>query len=162
MRRIFLSYRYTNVPKIVLEETVLKIVETLREFGNTVFCNLENDDKYFKERWTTKQIMDECFEELRNCDYHISFISSRIKNKIGEGIPIELGYAKCLGLKTLLLLPNGFHCLTLREVVDKVIIYNNMSELLNKLLPEIEELNNNEKQLKKTISFVTQNAMPNL
>jgi len=140
--RIFISYRYTSVPKKVLEETVLKLVETLRRLGNEVFCNLENDEKYFKERWSTKQIMDECFEELNKCDYHISFISSKIKNKIGEGIPIELGYAKCLKLKTLLLLPYGFHCLTLREVVDKIVIYKSMDELLNKLLPELAELNN--------------------
>ncbi|ARF10526.1 hypothetical protein Hokovirus_2_53 [Hokovirus HKV1] len=132
---IFLSYRYTNIPKETLENTVTKFVLNLRNQNIDIFCNLEEDEKYIKNKYTTKMIMNECFEELEKCNTHITLIFP--ESGIGEGMLLELGYALKLKLKTLLLIPKDYNGNTLRSVVDKYIDYRDFDELLKMDFKEI-------------------------
>lgn len=127
--RIFISYGYTGYTLEVLNNTVGKLIQTLRGLGHEVFCNLENDNKYLEEKWTIKQIMTECFDEIRKCDYHITF-AAPTANYLGEGTLIELGYAIKLNLPTLLLLPKNFYSVTTKAIVDDLIYYDDMEQLL--------------------------------
>jgi nucleoside 2-deoxyribosyltransferase len=132
--RIFISYRYTGIPRETLDNTVTKLITVIRNLNHEVFCNLENDNKYISEKWTSKQIMEECFQELKNSNYHITFIAP--DSGTGEGLLIELGYAKALELPTLLLLPKDFHSISSKAVVNETITYENIEELLDILLPK--------------------------
>jgi len=138
--RIFISYGYTGYTIETLNNTVGKLIQTLRNLGYNVFCNLENDSKYLEEKWPIKQIMTECFTELDTCDYHITFVAPTA-NYLGEGTLIEFGYAKKLKLPTLLLLPKTFHSVTTKAIADKLIYYDNMDQLLNELLPNSLKMN---------------------
>ena len=83
-------------------------------------------------------IMNECFEELDKCNHHITFVAP--ESGIGEGMLIELGYAKKLGLQTLLLMPKDYHSISSKAVVDKVMCYTNMNDLLHDVLPQADAL----------------------
>lgn len=134
--RIFISYGYTGYTLEVLNNTVGKLIQFFRSLGYEVFCNLENDNKYIEEKWTIKRIMSECFEELKKCDYHVIF-ASPTANYLGEGLLIEVGYAISLNLPTLLLLPENFRSVTTKAIVDNLIYYKDMEQLLCELLPNL-------------------------
>ena len=133
--RIFISYKFTGVPKSTLNNTVTILISILKRAGYEVFCNLERDDEYVHKKWSAKEIMTECFNELEKCDYHITFVAPN--GKMGEGMLIELGYAKKMNLPTLLLFPRDYPSISAKAVVDKFIIYQNMSDLLSRIVPEI-------------------------
>ncbi|AUL77595.3 hypothetical protein QJ856_gp1222 [Tupanvirus deep ocean] len=113
--RIFLSYKYTGIALSILETTVKPLVSKIRQAGFEVFCNLERDDVYVQEKWTPKMIMDEALSELDKCNYHITFVAPH--TVIGEGMLIELGYAKKMGLPTILLIPEGHKSISLELFV---------------------------------------------
>jgi nucleoside 2-deoxyribosyltransferase len=131
MTRIFFSYRYTGVPKAELNATILPIVNQLRKFGFEVFCNLEKDTIYQRENWNTKSIMRDCFLELNQCDYHITFVAA--SGVTGEGMMIELGYALKMGVRTLLIMPTTHHGVTSKAIVDNIIIYISTDDLMQQL-----------------------------
>jgi nucleoside 2-deoxyribosyltransferase len=130
--RIFISYKFTKVPTIALHQTVGVLVKALRDAGYEVFCNLERDDEYIQKKWSTKEIMTECLEELDKCDYHITFVAPN--TTLGEGMLLELGYAKKMNIPTLLLIPPYCGSISTRAVVDKFFIYKNMGHLLSRIL----------------------------
>lgn len=123
--KIFLSYKFTDIPIERLNETVVPLIAKLRDLGHIVFCNLERDPVYVAEKWTGKQIMDECFCELAKCERQITFVDT----VIGEGMCIELGFAIARGLHTTLLLPEGMKSVSSKAVVDRTIVYKNMEHL---------------------------------
>ena len=136
--RIFISYKYTNVPKDQLGRTVNVLIEEIRKKKHDVFCNLEFDGTYQNEKWTNKEIMEHCFMALDKCNYHITFVAP--KTLIGEGMMIELGYAIKMKLPTLLLLPTTYSSVSAKAVVDNTIVYTNMDDLLCKLNEYMEKL----------------------
>ena len=133
--RIFISYKFTGVPLADLNSTVVPLISKLREAGFDVFCNLERDSVYVQEKWTATQIMDECFTELDKCNYHITFVAP--DTAMGEGMLIELGYACKMKIPTMMLLPDKFRSISAKAVVDDIITYSDMNDLLEKLIDKI-------------------------
>lgn len=133
--RIFISYKFTGVPISKLNRTVLVLTNTIRDAGYEVFCNFERNKEYVQKKWSSKEIMAECLSELNECHYHITFVAP--SSKMGEGMLIELGYAKKMNLPTLLLIPSGYRSISAIAVVDQCVIYKNMNDLLSKILPLI-------------------------
>ncbi len=129
--RIFISYKFTGIRRSRLNRTVAVLVKTIRDAGYEVFCNLERDDEYIKKKWTCKEIMFDCLSELNNCDYHITFIAPA--STMGEGMMIELGYAKKMNIPTLMLIPRDYYSVSAKAVVDRYLIYKNMNDLLSKI-----------------------------
>lgn len=129
--KIYIAYKFTGVSMEALNNTVRLIITKLREQGNDVFCNLERDDFYIKEKCTAKQIMDDCFSHLDQCEKLILFVAPN--TGMGEGMLIELGYAIAKKKSTLLLLPEDFKSVSAKAVVDDIITYADMSDLTAKL-----------------------------
>lgn len=127
----YLSYRYTGIPKIEFESTVVPLVQYLRSINIDVFCNLEREDIYIRDKWSVKQIMQDCFDALDKCNFHITYVSPN--GSTGEGMLIELGYAIKIGLPTLLLMPSNYRGVSARAVVDTVIEYSSMDNLCEQL-----------------------------
>ena len=127
----FISYKYTGVDKEVLESTVLRLVNKIKECGYEVFCNLEKVEYYTKHDYTTGQIMHDCFREMTHCDYHITFVAP--DSVIGEGMMIELGFAVGLFIPRLLIMPMNFKSISAKAVATDVLMYDTMDTLLASL-----------------------------
>ncbi len=124
--------------KASLDTTVIPLISIIRNAGYEIFCNLERDNTYINDKWSAKQIMDECFAELDKSNYHIIFVAPN--TNLGEGMLIELGYAKKMKIPTLLLLPDKYYSISTKAVVDNTIVYTDMTDLFQKL----HYFNNNE------------------
>ena len=94
----FISYKFTNVDVAVLHNFIDPIVELMKSYGHSVFCNLYYDDIYKENNYTPKQIMEHCFSEINKSD--ILFVL--VDGIFGCGMGIEYGYAKCLNKKIVL------------------------------------------------------------
>ena len=137
----YLSYKYTGVPREELDRTVGNLVNLLRRLNVDVFCNLEREEFYIKEKWSVAQIMQDCFDELEKCRYHITYVAPG--GKTGEGMLIELGYAIKMGLQTLMLVPWDYDGMSARVVVDNVIVYKNYLDLSMQLQKFLSDTNKN-------------------
>lgn len=137
----YLSYKYTGVPREELAIIVEPLVEYLRSIDIDVFCNLEREEFYIKEKWSVEQIMQDCFDALERCCYHITYVAP--SGKTSEGMLIELGYAIKMGLPTLMLVPCHYDGLSARAVVDNVIVYKNYLDLSMQLQKFLSDTNKN-------------------
>lgn len=132
--RIFLSYKYTGVSKEILQLTI-KLTYKLRE-KYEVFCNLERDDIYLREKWSTKEIMRECFNELDKSDIQIIFVAPG--TDLGEGMLLETGYAIKKNMMTLLIMPSNFNSVSIMSIVNKIIKYDDIQFLLENIVNYIK------------------------
>lgn len=82
--------------------------------------------------------MQDCFNQLEHCSHHLTFMAPN--TPVGEGMLIELGYALKKGLKCILLIHDDIKSVSSQAVVDTVIRYQTMDDLLDKIkLLKIEE-----------------------
>lgn len=121
--KVFISYKFTGIELEKLHQTFDPIVETLKKYGHTVFCNLYYLDFYQQNNYSIKQIFDHCFNELKTCNIYLCVVD---KDQIfAGGMAIEFGYAYSLKLKTIVCFPNEYHSTSVENLCDVIIHYDN-------------------------------------
>lgn len=75
--------------------------------------------------------MQDCFNELEKCNYHVTYVGP--DGKTGGGMMIELGYAIKMNLPTLLILPERCWTISASSIVDNIIRYKSTDDLFSKL-----------------------------
>lgn len=130
--KYFLSYKFTGVLINKLHDDIDPIIELFKKYNHDIFCNLYYDDYYIKNKYTIKQIMDHCFDEIDQCDICLLFIDDILSG----GMAIECGYACGKNKKIIALIPNnGSTFTTLCGISDKNIYYDskNANDIYNKI-----------------------------
>lgn len=127
--RYFISYKFTGVDINYLHKLIDPIVEIIKLYGHDVFCNLYCDNMYIEHKYTPKQIMEQCFDEIRKCD--ICFVL--IDDVFGCGMGIECGYAKCLNKKIVMCTNNCSNITSIEWLSDIVIMYENNKNVLDEI-----------------------------
>ena len=128
--KIFLSYRFTGEDPEVLRETIQNICNSLEKAGHSYYCSFWKGDFFNENRFTHKQILEHALEELQKSDVYLAFIKSEDKS---EGMLIEAGYALAKKKKFYLAIKKGVHTVFLKEIADKVIEFESLNELYEKL-----------------------------
>lgn len=101
--KYFLSYKFTGVPLHTLYQQINPLVDIIKDNNNTVFCNLYSEEQYYKNNFSTKQIMEHCFNELKTCDAYICYVT----DTFAGGMAIECGYAHALNLPIIMCVPKN-------------------------------------------------------
>ncbi|MBI5871637.1 hypothetical protein HZB88_00965 [archaeon] len=128
--RIFLSYRFTGEDSVVLKEIIQNICNSLEKAGHSHFCSFWKGDFFNGNKFTHKQILEHALEELEKSDVYLAFIRSEDKS---EGMLIEAGYALAKKKKFYLAIKKGVYTVFLREIADKVIEFEELDKLYEKL-----------------------------
>lgn len=131
--KYFLSYKFSGVLINKLHDDIDPIIELFKKYNHDIFCNLYYDDHYKKNKYTVKQIMDHCFDEINQCDIYFCFIDDIFSG----GMAIECGYAYAKNKKIISLVPNnGPTFTTLCGISDENIYYdpNNMYDKIEQYL----------------------------
>lgn len=128
--KIFLSYRFTGEDLKILKETIQSICNSLEKAGHSHFCSFWKGDFFNENKYTCKQILHHALKELENSDIYLAFIKSEDKS---EGMLIEAGYALAKGKKFYLAIKKGVYTTFMKEIADKIIEFENLEELYNKL-----------------------------
>lgn len=130
----FISYKFTGVDINELHKLIDPIVEIIKSYGHTVFCNLYCDDMYIENKYTPKQIMEHCFDEIRKCD--VCFVL--IDNVFGCGMGIECGYAKCLNKKIVICTNTCSNITSIEWISDIIIMCENSKNIFDEITKYFE------------------------
>jgi len=132
--KYFISYKYTNRNINTLHNEIDPIMKTIQNTGSTVFCNLYSDDMYLQNNYSTKQIMQHCFDNLKLCDVYIAYIA-KDSDEFGGGMAIECGYAIHQNMPIVSCIPvNCTHKYkSLVGLCSNIIEYCTIEDLCNKL-----------------------------
>lgn len=125
----FISYKFTGVNINELHNLIDPIVEIIQSYGHTVFCNLYYDGMYIENKYTPKQIMEHCLDEISKCD--VCFVL--VDDIFGCGMGVESGYAKCLNKKIVLCTNNCNNITSIEWLSDIIILYEDKKHILNEI-----------------------------
>lgn len=127
-KSVFISYRFSNVPIEIVNQLINPIYYLLKTNNIDVFCNLYDADKYIEQKYTVKQIMNECFDVLRNKDVVLCLVDT---NQHSCGMLLEIGYALAHGKEIIICSRMGCQIQTLDHMGTKTLTYHDYDELLN-------------------------------
>jgi len=128
--KIFLSYKFNGEDPEILKEIITKIGDSLEKAGHICFCSFWHEDFYHENKFTHKQILEHALEELKQSDINLAFVKSADKS---EGMLLEAGYALAQKKKFYLAIKKGVETVFLREIADKVIEFEDLDDLYEKL-----------------------------
>jgi len=131
--KIFVSNKFKKENKKMLRQKLAKILSSLEKSGHKTF-NLFRD-----MNWKTKELppgkaISFAFEKIKKCDAILVFLDNK---KESEGIYLEIGFAKALGKKIILLIFDKLSFPTLEALSDLVINFSDW-ENIDRVLSKIE------------------------
>ena len=130
MRKIFLSFRYTDENHSEMSEIIGNATESLRYAGHDVFSSLEHDDYFKGRRFSREKIMRYCLHHLRQHDTFIPIIRS---NKNSHGMNDESDEAVRTGKDYITAIKNDIWVPRFIQNANNVIEYDSYDELYDTL-----------------------------
>lgn len=100
----FIAYRMTGDDPVAVRERVGALKEALREAGHEVYENASKSDEFHQRGMTPRQIMDDGFSELDECDALFVLIAGPERS---EGMLMEVGYAYAKGMPITVAVKHG-------------------------------------------------------
>ena len=128
--KLFLSYRFTGEDPEELEKTLGAIKTALEAEGHSVYCSFWSERLFREGSFTNGQIIEHAFSEIDKTDGVFALVKSADKS---EGMLLEIGYALAEGKKLFLAVKKGVATVFVREEADKVLEFENIDDLLNKV-----------------------------
>ncbi len=129
--KIFIANKFRGVDKADLREKLKEIIVVLEKNGHQVFSYFRD-----KERWKPKnlplgKVIKEAFAEIKKCDTILCFIEHK---ELSEGMLLEIGFAKALKKKMIVLVAKNCSSPITEVIADKVIRFTNIKDLSRKLI----------------------------
>lgn len=121
--RYYIAYRFTGEDPKELKETLEHLCNLISQEGHDNYCSFFDAGMV---NIGNKRVLERAFNELDKSDAMLVFIKSEHKS---EGMLMEIGYALSKGKKIILLIKKGIETTFVREIADKVIEFDNLSEL---------------------------------
>ncbi|MCL5093827.1 MAG: nucleoside 2-deoxyribosyltransferase domain-containing protein [Patescibacteria group bacterium] len=128
--KIFLSYKFTGEKPEELNKNIPAIKDLLEKEGHEVFCTFFDGEEFQANNFSKKQILEHALGYLDNSDLMLVFLNSPEKS---EGMLLEIGYAIANKKRFVLAIRKGIKTVFIREFAEKVIEFEVISDLSNKL-----------------------------
>jgi nucleoside 2-deoxyribosyltransferase len=132
--KIFVSNKFKKENKKILRRKLEKILSSLEKAGHKTF-NLFRDMNWKVKELPPGKAISLAFEKIKKCDAILVLLDDR---KETQGIYLEIGFAKALGKKIILLIFDRLSFPTLEAIADKIIRFNKFEDIERKL-SNIEE-----------------------
>ena len=128
--RYYIAYKFLNTDKEMLKKNLGIISDMIEREDNTT-CIFYRD---IQNRWAIQMPIDEvikqAFVEVKKSDAILAFIESEEKS---EWMLLEIGYAKALGKKLLLVIKRWIHLRFINALADEIIEFESMEDLESKI-----------------------------
>ena len=128
--RIFISYKFRGVDGSNLKKKLKEISSILEKNGHQTILYFRDKENWQTRNFPPGKVIKEAFEEIRECDAVFAFIDHK---ETSEGMLLEIGYAKALNKKIILLISKKLPFPTLEAIADKVLKFSNSKDLNKKL-----------------------------
>ncbi len=129
--KIFISHKFREVDKKNLRKKLEKISFILEKSGHKTFIFFRDKKNWQEREFPSGQVILEAFSQIKKCDILFGFIDSQ---KMSEGMLLEIGFAKALNKKIILLISKKCSFPTLEAVSDRVIKFDNIKQIDKELL----------------------------
>ncbi len=136
--KIFVSHKFRGTDKESLKKNLSAICSVLEKKGNDTFNYFRDKSDWAPKELPAGQVIGKAFEEIRNCDALLAFINEQEES---IGMLLEIGFAKALGKKLILLISEECLFPTLEAIADKVIKFDrveNIADILKKEFKLVE------------------------
>jgi nucleoside 2-deoxyribosyltransferase len=127
--KIFVSNKFKKENKKILRQKLEKILSSLEKAGHETF-NLFRDMNWKVKELPPGKAISFAFEKIKKCDAILVLLDDR---KETQGIYLEIGFAKALGKKIILLIFDKLSFPTLEAIADKIIRFNKFEDIERKL-----------------------------
>ena len=129
MKKIYIAYKFKKEnPKELRKrlEELSKIIEETLKFKTYIF--FRDAQKWGKIKMDIKEIVKKAYKAIEKCDAILVEASEKAR-----GAYFEVGYAKALKKKIIVIHQKGTEATFLDACADEVIIYKNFEDLREKL-----------------------------
>jgi nucleoside 2-deoxyribosyltransferase len=128
MAKIFLGQAVTGEDRDFLRVESDSVCSVLKEKGHDTYCTVLEEAGF--EDNSNKDKIRHAFEKLDSYDSILAIVRS---DKRSEGLLMEIGYCIAKGKQIIVAMKNGVKNTYLHEIADKVIEFEDIDDLLNKL-----------------------------
>ncbi len=129
--KIFISHKFRGVDKKDLREKLEKISFILKKLGHKTFIFFRDKKNWQEKEFPSGQVILKAFPQIKKCDILFGFIDNQ---KMSEGMLLEIGFAKALNKKIVLLICKKSSFPTLETISDQVIKFNDIKQIDKELL----------------------------
>ena len=100
----------------------------LKKNSYEAICNLDDDERYVKDKFNAGQIMRECFQRLDECSKLVGLLDT---DGVSQGLTLELGYAMAKKIPISLIVRKDYaeKYDTIIRLADKVTLVSEMDLL---------------------------------
>ncbi|MBL7159920.1 nucleoside 2-deoxyribosyltransferase [Candidatus Microgenomates bacterium] len=119
--KIFISYKFRGVDKADLRKKLEQLSSILENNGDQTFIYFRDGKNWEEKNYPPKKAFRETFAAIKKCDALLAFVEHPEKS---EGMLLELGYAKALDKKIILLISQNCSKPDLEALADQVIEFN--------------------------------------
>jgi nucleoside 2-deoxyribosyltransferase len=107
------------------KDKVEDISKALKQNGIEPFCFVRDIEKFSKNSFTAKELMQKTFEAIDSCDLMVVDLTEK-----GVGLGIEAGYAHAKGIPIITIAEKGSDISkTLQGISKEVILYDKEDDL---------------------------------
>lgn len=129
--KIFLSYKFRGVNKKKLKEKLELISSTLEKQGHETFVHFRDSRNWnADDGYPLHKALKKTFGAIKNSDAILALLDNHAKSL---GMILELGFAKALGKKIILLVFQKHSRPTLEAISHQVISFASFQDLSSKL-----------------------------
>lgn len=129
--KIFLSYKFRGVNKKKLKEKLELIASTLEKQGHETFVHFRDGRSWnADDGYPLHKALKKTFGAIKDSDAILAIVDNHAKSL---GMILELGFAKALGKKIILLTSQEHSRPTLEAISHQVIPFTDLQDLSSKL-----------------------------
>jgi len=126
--RIYLAYKFKGADSNLLRKKLEELSKVLEEQGHETFIFFRDVQKWGEVKTTVQEIVNGAIQGIKDCDMILADISEK-----ANGVYFEIGYAKALGKKVVVMLQADKEANFLKASADEVIEYSDFEDLKEKL-----------------------------
>lgn len=124
--RYYIAYKFLNTDKEALKAKLGILSEKVKNTGNTSFIFYRDVQNRGELEMSNQEIITQAFAEIKKSDAIIAFIESEEKS---EGLLLEVGYAKALDKKLILIVKKWIKLRFLETLADKTTRFDFIEEI---------------------------------
>jgi len=123
--KIFVSNKFKKENKKISRRKLEKILSSLEKVGHETF-NLFRDMSWEIKKLPPRKAISLAFKKIKKCDAILVLLDNK---KESEGIYLEIGFAKALNKKIILLISKKYSFPTLESLANQIIRFEKLSEI---------------------------------
>jgi len=128
--KIFVSNKFQGENKRALKRKLEEILSILEDSGHKTFNSFRDMAGWSARALPAGKAISWAFKTIKRCDVILCFIDNP---KISQGMFLEVGFAKALNKKIILLISKKCSFLVIEKLSDRVIKFSDQRDINRKL-----------------------------